>query len=185
MAFEQITSLECEISYGLGGVDKKTRQENPTSITGYYLGSKNVPSQKSKTGFTRLHVFQTANGNEGVWGKKNLDDQMVNVTPGLMVRVTFVGMKETKNNPMYVYRIEADRTQTIDVSTAQSSTDETQYSDEGQEYQGGEAEQTPPDEVQPARPQAPAAPARAPSLQAQQNVKNILANKGQRRPLGA
>jgi len=126
MAFKELADLDCEVTTALGGLNKRTNKPNPTSIEGYYIGSRKVPSKKSSTGFANIYVFQTAEGNVGVWGKTNLDSKMSNVTPGHLTRVTYVGMQETKNNPMYKYKVEVDSENTIEVAAANSGA-----SDEG------------------------------------------------------
>ncbi len=129
MGFERLANLECDSSTALGGMDKKTGKPNPTSIEGYFIGSRDVPSPKSKTGFSKLHVFQTKKGNVGVWGKTNLDYQLRSVLPGTMTRVTFTGMKPTKNNPMYSFSIEVDKDNTIGVQISDTHTSDNSSSD--------------------------------------------------------
>lgn len=107
--------LDCTKTTALGGTDKKSGKKNPTQLEGYYIGTRKVESAKSKNGFASLHIFQTKTGNVGVWGKTNLDQKMTGVAPGTMTRVSFVGMVETKNNPMYKYKVEVDKENTIEV----------------------------------------------------------------------
>lgn len=153
-------------------------------IEGYYLGSFD---HVGDYGPTKKHLFQTKTGTVVVFGQKNLTDELPKFPVGSSLRVIYTSsLAPTKKgrHPMKLFEFEKDDTDNMDMTSVDvSTTEEPQFSDEGAET-SGEAE-TPPDEVPPARPQAPAAPARAPSLQAQQNVKNTLANKGQRRPLGA
>lgn len=119
MGFQDIADLDCQVTVALGGINKKSGKKNPTSVEGFYIGTRQVPSPKSKTGYAALHVFQTNSGNTGVWGKTNLDQKMTAVKAGQLCRVEFVGMVETKNNPMYKYRVQVDPSQTIDVATAE------------------------------------------------------------------
>lgn len=120
MAFTEIPDLDASETVSLGGANKKTGKKNPTSIEGYYIGTRQVPSQKAKSGFAALHILQTERGNVGVWGKTNLDQKMAGVVPGSMIRITFVGMVETRNNPMYKYKVEVDTSNSIDVSSVSS-----------------------------------------------------------------
>jgi hypothetical protein len=182
MAFKQLADLDADVTYALGGRDKKSGKANPTSIEGYYIGFRQVPSPKSKTGFAALHIFQTAKGNVGVWGKTNLDNKLGRVTPGLMTRVTFTGMKETKNNPMYTYSVEVDEENSIDVGTppeASSAVDEDQAADrdysEDDYPDSDDGEETPMDEVPPARAAASARPvARQSSPESRAKVQALL-----------
>lgn len=115
MGFKEITSLDAENTISLGGYNKKLRKENPTEVEGYYLGSRKVTSTKNSQGFSSLHVFQTAEGNLGVWGKTDMDRKLGQVTVGTMTKVEFTGMKATKNNDMYTYKVQVDSDNTIEV----------------------------------------------------------------------
>lgn len=173
MAFKELADLDTATCTAIGGVDKKSGKKNPTSIEGYYIGTKQVASKKSKTGLADLHVIQTSKGNVGVWGKTNLDQKMKTVTPGLMTRISFTGMQETKNNPMYKYKVEVDETNFIDVggvsessvSGSEADSDESNsyesqdsYSSDEPEESDAFGEQLPPDE--PVLPRAAAPKAR-------------------------
>jgi len=177
--FKEVVSLDCNKVISLGGIDKKTKKPNPTSIEGYYVGNRKVESTKSKSGFCLLHVFQTEDGLTGVWGKTDLDRKLGSVVPGSMARATFMGMKETKNNPMYLFKVEVDGDNTIDVGNIGASsedTGETAYAEEGEETEAGEDDAAP-DETPPARATAPKAAATIPSSS---KVKNLLGNRGVR-----
>lgn len=116
MAFKEVIDLNCENTISLGGSNKKTGKANPTKIEGYYLGRRSIEDTKKASGVSYIYIFQTQKGNVGVWGKTDLDRKMLTVQAGNMVRVTQTGMKETKNAPMYVYKVEHDPENTIDVS---------------------------------------------------------------------
>lgn len=115
MAFKKLLSLECEATTALGGQDRKTGKKNPTTVEGYFLGSRDVESPRGKN---KLHVFQTRNGNIGVWGKTHLNQQLGSVKPGTMSRVSFTGMMQTKNGEMYRYGVEVDDSEIIEVNLA-------------------------------------------------------------------
>lgn len=117
MGFQQVTDLDAESTIALGGHNKKTGKANPTSVEGYYLGSRKVESKKAKSGFCFIYYFQTPKGNVGVWGKTDLDRKMETVTPGLMVRASFLKMVTTPSGEMYKYVVEFDPENTIEVST--------------------------------------------------------------------
>ncbi len=187
MGFKPVVDLDCESATALGGQDRKSGKKNPTSITGYYIGSRQVDSPKSKTGKAYLHVFQTEKGNQGVWGKTDLDKKILGVTAGSLVRVTFTGMQETKNNPMYKYRVEVDADDAIDVGAVEASelvdnadTGQTRYEsgsyeDEGaDDEQEADAEEEILDETPPARAAAPRRPATAPSADRAAKVQALL-----------
>lgn len=183
MAFKELADLNCENATALGGTDRKSGKKNPTSIEGFFIGSRDVASPKSKTGFAALHVFQTAKGNQGVWGKTDLDSKLRGVTPGCLVRVTFTGMQETKNNPMYKFRVEVDADNTIDVATADagSTAEDQDGSGESEDSYEEEADvgedEAPADVISAARAQAPRRPVTAPSAEAQARTQALLARK--------
>lgn len=174
MAFKTVSDLSTDNAIALGGFNKKTRADNPTSVTGYFIGSKEVDSPKSKTGKAKLHVFQTAEGNIGVWGKTDLDQKLRAAQVGALTRVTFTGMQETKNNPMYKYKVEIDSDNTIDVAPGiegeAGQSEDTDYADDG--FSDDEADDAPP-----MRAKAPLTPAQTPSSKAQDDVQALLSRR--------
>jgi hypothetical protein len=182
MAFTEIADLDCTVAYALGGKDKKTGKANPTQVEGYYIGTRQVESGKSKTGFAALHVFQTAKGNVGIWGKTNLDAKMRSVKPGTMTLVKFVGMQETKNNPMYKYSVAVDQYNMIDVGNgldavadAPADSGDAPDHDFGGHDENGDLPAV--DELPPQRATPPARAAQAPSAERQAAVQALL-NRG-------
>lgn len=130
MAFKTVQDLDAETVTALGGKDKKTGKKNPTTAEGFYLGFRKVVSKKSKTGFSNIYYLQTPEGNLGIWGKTNLDRKMVSVQPGVMIRITQSGMKETEYGPMFLFKVEQDLENTIEVSVA-SDNSSTEVESEG------------------------------------------------------
>ncbi len=114
MAFKTIVVLDADVTISMGGTNKKTNKKNPVRVEGYYLGSKTVADKKKKSGQSYIHIFQTAKGNVGVWGKTNLDNQIINVPPGTMTRATVTGMRSTPNGDMYVFQVEVDLENTVE-----------------------------------------------------------------------
>lgn len=178
MAFKELADLNCDSVTSLGGTDKKSGKKNPTQVEGYFIGSRDVASPKSKTGFAKLHVFQTDKGNLGVWGKTDIDAKLRSVTAGCLVRVTFTGMQETKNNPMYKYKVEVDEENTIDVASAQPASEDGDQDDSGaSDYQDEEdvdADEELADEVRPTRATAPRRPITTPSAESQARTRELL-----------
>lgn len=177
MAFTEITSLNCETTTALGGRDKNGKA-NPTQVEGYYLGSKDVESRKSKTGKAKLHILLTSKGNLGVWGKTDLDRKMLNVTPGVMVRVTQNGKVPTPNGEMYKFKVEIDSENTMEVAV------ESPVEASGSEYSDSEGfgetevfeDESPSDEVQYVAPKPPAkGTAASPDAARQAKVRAMLA----------
>lgn len=141
MAFNEVTSLDADTTISIGGFNKKTKKDNPTSAEGYYLGNRTV---ETKTGVSKLHFFKTADGNLGVWGKTDMDRKLSSVNPGTMTRVSFARMQETPKGDMYVYKVEVDSDNTIDVSLF---TQNTSPAESAQSYDDGVDEDNADDET--------------------------------------
>jgi hypothetical protein len=176
MAFEALVTLDFDgEATQLGGINKTTRKANPTQVEGYYIGFK---STESKYGPSKLHVFQTREGNVGVWGKSHLDAQLGQVTPGTMVRATFIGtVKSSKGNDMLKYKIEVDKTQCINVvappiESAASGTED--FDDDNSTVEELYEDETPVDEV-------PLAQAKRPTQAAKPNAAKAQSLLGGRR----
>lgn len=146
MAFTEVQTLDAENTTAIGGVNRKTGKKNPASAEGYYIGTRQVDSKKSKSGKASIHFLQTPKGNLGIWGKTDLDRKLSSVPVGAMVRVSFTGMTPTPNGDMYKYKVEVDGSNTIPVSTSSlgADTDDSQEavssSEEQDEYE--ETEET-------------------------------------------
>ena len=118
MSFQEVSSLDADVTVALGKTDKKTGKPYPKQAEGYYLGNRVV---KNKRGDSTLHFLQTGKGNLGVWGTTDLDRKLAQVAPGTMVRITSTGTKATPNGDMYTYKVESDKTNTIEVAADESS----------------------------------------------------------------
>lgn len=90
----------------------------PTSVEGYFLGTKETPDTMGY-GPGKLHVFKTADGDVGVWGKSRLNALLTHDLVGQMVLAEFTGMiAPTKKGkrPSYGFKVQHDPTNTIEVS---------------------------------------------------------------------
>lgn len=98
----------------LGNKDKSTN--NPNSVEGYFLGTRETPDTGYGPG--KLHLFQTEAGTVGVWGKTNSNRLLTASHRGQMCLLEFTGMGERKKgkNPAYEYSFKYDPNNTIDVS---------------------------------------------------------------------
>ncbi len=137
MAYKEITSLDADVTVAIGGKNRKTNKTNPTQVEGFYLGTRQVQSPKSKTGLASIHYFQTSKGNVGVWGKTDMDRKMSTATPGAMTLVKFEKMQPTPNGEMYKYSVAQDEDNTIEVSVAPTQTSSND-SDESSEEENNE-----------------------------------------------
>lgn len=179
MGFQEIADLDCTTTVSLGGVNKQTNKKNPTTFEGYFIGTKQTPSTKSKTGFAALHIFQTRTGNVGVWGKTNLDQKLASATVGAMTKISFVGMVPTKNNPMFKYSVAQDKDNCIEVALpSESSAENAEESVEAEESYEAETALEAEEEALDVAPQTRALPpkraAQAPSTAQQAAVRNML-----------
>lgn len=129
MAFKKVQNLNPDTMISLGGINKKTGKKNPVSVEGYYLGRNQFEDRKKKSGIGYTYVFQTEDGSVGVWGKTDLDKKMSGATPGQMMRLTFLNMRKTPNGDMYVYEVEFDPENTIEVA-AVSDNDSSEESEQ-------------------------------------------------------
>lgn len=130
MAFKEVASLDAETTIALGGTNRKTGKKNPTSAEGYYLGSRKVTN---KNGESSIHFLQTPKGNLGVWGKTDMDRKLSSVTPGDMIRVSFTGMTPTPRGDMYKYKVEVDKSNTIEVDSLPQGASAVGNSDMGED----------------------------------------------------
>lgn len=116
MGFKTVQSLDAEVTTALGGKNKQTGKLNPTTVEGYYLGTRQVDSKKARSGKADIHILQTDKGNLGVWGKTDLDRKIRSVTPGVMVRITVLPDRQpTPNGDMYKFKVELDEDNKISV----------------------------------------------------------------------
>lgn len=137
MGFKEVASLDADVTIALGKTNKETGRPYPKQAEGYYLGSRAVENKRGKSS---LHFFQSGiaykelglgvGQNLGVWGTTDLDRKLGQVTPGTMVRVTSTGTKPTPNGEMYTYRVEADDTNTIDVTGLNTAAAPADYDDD-------------------------------------------------------
>lgn len=140
MGFTEIASLDADTTIALGGVNKQTGRKNPTSIEGYYLGSRQVDG---KRGPSNLHFLQTPKGNVGVWGKTDLDRKLSSVLVGTMIRASFVGMTPTPKGDMYKFKVEVDKDNTIEVATLSAGAGNTTSSAYSEDAAGDEDDGVP------------------------------------------
>lgn len=140
MAYEKVVDLGTDNVTALGGTDNKTGKPNPSKMEGYYLGSREVATS---TGQSRIHVFQTPKGNQGLWGTKKLNDNLTPKVVGHMVLVEYKGkVKINGGKTQHTYNIFHDRDNKIEVVGSESAgnyidsaeeTDDTQISGDFQE----------------------------------------------------
>lgn len=162
-----------------GRTDKTIRlggDGNPTSIEGYFLGSKDT---QSDYGPGKLHLFQTSEGVVGVWGKTRMNTLLTDNHRGQMVLLSFTGMiapSKKGRRPSYGFKLQYDPENTIDVSNIDlsatpSAEDEEDVSDVSNSFH----EETEENETFTPPPKRPTAPiAAAPSAERQAKMQAML-----------
>jgi hypothetical protein len=135
MAYEKLTDLGTDKVFALGKGEDKI-----DSVEGYYLGSRQVTTGN---GPSTIHVFQTVEGNIGVWGTKKLNDNLGNSVRGCMMLINYKGkVKLQGGKTQHTYEFNIDRGQTIPVSAGEQANaefaaadtgDDSTYSDDVQE----------------------------------------------------
>lgn len=152
----------------LGGTNKTTGKKNPTEIVGYYLRKDTI---KTKFGTKPLYVLRTKNGDKGIIGSGNLNKIMDTKALGLQTHIIDTGTTQDvgKGNPMKVFKVGQDRSDSLDVS----SISELPSTEGSYDYSEDSAEDLN-DEVEYARPTAPRTPAAAPSADAMARAQAML-----------
>lgn len=172
MGYIKKPTLTCDKVVQLGG------EGNPTEVEGYYLGHRVTDGEY---GPGKIHVFQTKEGNVGVWGKTNLNSMLTSEHAGQMVLVSFTGMSKPKKGrrPAYLFELQYDPKNTIDVTGVQASAQDGEEDESFSTYSAeNEADNFESDSVvdepAPVRAKAPARPAAAPSAARQAQVQALL-----------
>jgi hypothetical protein len=128
MAYKLVTDLSVDNVSKLGGVNAKTNKSNPTTMEGYYLGSRVV---KTSTGESTIHAFQTSKGNAGLWGTKDLNDKLSQIPAGTMTLVEYTGKKKLAGGKTLItYNVSQDPEQRIDFTAATVTASDDSDSDE-------------------------------------------------------
>lgn len=122
MAYEELGSVEVVV---LGGVDKSTGKANPKELEGYLLGIEQRPNKFNLTKPQNFYIFQTKEGSKGVYGKAGIDSVLKGAKLGAMTKLIATGqtLDTGKGNPMKVFKGFQDKTNTIDVSGVDFSTE--------------------------------------------------------------
>lgn len=184
MAYKTKFSGNADKAIKLGGTNNETGRANPTSLEGYFLGSKNT---KSAHGPGKLHIFQTPEGTVGVWGTSKLNDLMTSDIVGQMCEVTFTGMIPPRvkgRKPAYGYKVRHDEDNTTDVSGIDLNAAEPAEAEESDEQYVSNSSSGPGDEEEDEAPIAasvrPAVSQRAalaPAADRQAAVQALLASR--------
>jgi len=124
MALQRKIDLVAENTIQLGGLNKKTGKPNPVSVTGYYLGAREVVTDY---GTGKLHIFLTSEGQTGVWGKSHSNRLLTADLVGQKVELKFTGMGKPQKGKAapFTFVLNHDPEDTVSVgSIAPVSTDE-------------------------------------------------------------
>jgi len=131
MAWKTVTSLDCDTVFALGGVNGKTNKPNPTSIKGYYLGSRSTQVNGEEA---TIHVFQTPKGNQGIWGSADTRAKLKQVAAGTMTLVEFVEKKKISGGKTKkIFSVSQNTDNTIEVGALPTGQANESYVDEEDE----------------------------------------------------
>lgn len=121
MAYELLSDVETVV---LGGKNKETGKKNPTSLEGYFLRVEHRPNKFNPKVPQNYYVFQTSTGDKGLFGKAGVDREMKKAILGAMTKVvnTEKTLDTGKGNPMIVFEVYQDKSNSIEVAE-QDSTD--------------------------------------------------------------
>lgn len=153
----------------------------PKSVEGYFLGTKVTPDKGYGPG--KLHFFQTKAGIVGVWGKTVMNNLLTSDLIGQMTLVTFTGMGEKKKgkNPAFLFKVQHDADNTVDVMNtglsameAEEGSDSDSSDDSAYDSSDTDSEEAPADEAPAIRAQPPRQPAQAPSADRAARVQALL-----------
>jgi hypothetical protein len=143
MAYEEVLSLESDVTYSLGKLNKKTGKTDPKSVEGYYIGNRKV---ETRLGDSLIHFFKTKTGNVAVWGTNDLNRKLQNIKLGTMVKAEFVGMKDTPRGEMRYFKVSQDKNNFIEVdsnlSAAPQVEDAEEYAENDEVDDNDDGEQT-------------------------------------------
>lgn len=136
MAYEKLSDVK---PIALGGVDKKTGKKNPTELEGYYIRREEKPNKFNPGKPQSFYVFETKEGPQGLFGKAGIDREMKKAAVGVMTKVVDTGklLDTGKGNPMRVFEVFQDSSNTIDVAElaaqAEAPSDEPEQDDDNEE----------------------------------------------------
>lgn len=173
MAYEILDDIRPVV---LGGVDKKTGKKNPTQLEGYYLRIESRPNKFNPDKPQNFYVFQTAEGQVGIYGKAGIDREMKKAILGVMTLVKDTGevLDTGKGNPMKVFQVAQDKANVLDADALAASNvapqSDEDYVSESEDSDDEEAIE----EVPPARPVAPKVPLKTPSAERQAALQSLL-----------
>lgn len=183
--------LSCYKSIAIAGKDKNG-VNNPTEFEGRYLATVREKSAFSKApdGCTNKHVFQTPEGNVGVWGRGYLDTEMKKATVGMMIRIVFDGMAKALPGkaPGYKFDVRGDKNNVVDVSHLLTTSDPVYNTSPGTVYEDDTDEDNDenPDAYEAVAPRAtpPRTAAQTPTAESQARTKAILNGAGRNKNAG-
>lgn len=121
MAFKELGDVTPVV---LGGVNKETGIKNPTQLEGYFIRKEERPNKFNPGKPQSFYVFQTKDGDRGLFGKAGIDREMKKASIGAMTKVVDTGtvLDTGKGNPMKVFKVYQDNENTIDVSLVEDYT---------------------------------------------------------------
>lgn len=137
MAYQELGDVSIVV---LGGTNKETGKKNPTELEGYFLRKEERPNRFNPVKPQAFYVFQTEDGEKGIFGKAGIDREMKKASVGVMTKVVDTGtiLDTGKGNPMKVFKVYQDKSNAIEVAEAEeavASYDDTVVDEEDDEQE--------------------------------------------------
>lgn len=129
MAFKELGEVRI---VQLGGTNPNTGEANPTEVEGYYLRKELRENKFNKKVPQAFYILQTQHGDVGIYGKASIDKGMNSASVGTMTKIVATGeeLDVGKGNPMKVYKVFQDPTNTIEVAATLGDEPETEEEDD-------------------------------------------------------
>lgn len=119
MSARTLSSRKAEGNFlTIGGVNEETGEKNPTSLEGFYGGSRTITTSN---GEATVHDFRTSKGVETVWGKSDLNNKLSDENVGEFVTIKYQGKEATKFGKKYIYAVTADAENVMSLPTGETN----------------------------------------------------------------
>lgn len=171
----------------LGGINKTTGKKNPTELEGYLLGIEDRANKFNPGKPQKFYLFQTKDGEVGVYGKAGIDSVLRGARLGAMTKLVSTGetLDTGKGFPMKVFKAFQDKTNFIDIGPTNAPAEaaaQDSYTGIDEEVAQDDSDDSLFDETPPARPVAARTPLATPDAARQAKVQALLAKSRPRTP---
>lgn len=86
-------------------------------LTGYYVGTRKIETNKTESGESLIHLFQEKDGTEiEVWSFEMLKRKLSKVPKGCMVRLTYTGTLKDGEKTIHQVKVEYNENEKIKIN---------------------------------------------------------------------